>query len=56
MRVLQPSWILQCVFFFAGQSTYVSVSLLHFLLIDLHHAEQEADSDLHVCLCNHHLQ
>lgn len=44
---------LKCVhdFKFAG-CTYVSVSLLHFLLIALHHVEMEADSNLHVCLCN----
>lgn len=40
---------LHCVF--TAQHTYVSFSLLHFMLIDLHHVEQEADSNLHECLC-----
>lgn len=41
---------------FTGRRTYVSVSLPHFPLIDLHHVEQEADSNLHVCECNYHQQ
>lgn len=43
---------LQCIF--TRQRTHVSVSLPHFLLIDLHHVEQEADSNLHVCFSNYH--
>lgn len=52
MRVWQPDVFGFAVCFFAGRLKYVSVSLLHFLLIDLRRVEQEADSNLHVCLCN----
>lgn len=59
MGVWQPGNVcrnvsLQCAF--TGQRTYVSVSLPHFPLIDLHHVEQEADSNLHACECHHHQQ
>lgn len=55
MRVQQPrmsAWVRFCVF--TAQCTYVSVSLLHFPLIDLHLVEQEADSNLHACLWSRH--
>lgn len=52
-RMQQPlCMILSPLCIFTEQCTSVMcVPLLHFLLIDLHHAEQEADRNLHVCLC-----
>ena len=52
MRVWQPDVFGFAGCFFTGRVKYVSVSRLHFLLIDLRRVEQEADSNLHVCLCN----